>query len=390
MRAIESRSVGGPLIKLLVFAAVTLIATGLLARTLGSLTLTGGTTYRARFTDVTGVLPGDDVRIAGVKVGQVTRVGLVDNSVAQLTFRLSEPVPLPSGVHATIRYRNLIGQRYVELAEGPGGGAPLRRNALIPLSQTTPALNLTVLFNGFQPLFEALDPTDVNNLAYEIIQVLQGESGTVAGLLRHSASLISTLADQGAVIDKVIGNLNSVLSTLDDRRSELSDTIAQLQQFVSGLAADRTAIGQAVTSIGGLTAATGSLLKDARPALSADVSGLGSLAGILNDNTDVINSTLANLPGEYQALTRTVSYGSWFNFYMCDFDGRVGLPGLGAVNPVTFSSGAAACQATAAGTTGSTTGGGSAKPGGSGPAKPGGSAKTGGATGAGGTGGGSK
>jgi phospholipid/cholesterol/gamma-HCH transport system substrate-binding protein len=344
MSAIESRRVAGPLVKLLIFAAVTLLATGLLAQTLGSLSLGGGTTYRARFTDVTGVLPGDDVRIAGVKVGQITKVGLVGNSVAQLTFTVTDSVPLPSDVHATVRYRNLIGQRYLELGEGPGGGARLRRDGLIPLSQTTPALNLTVLFNGFQPLFTALNPKDVNNLAYEIIQVLQGESGTVSGLLQHSASLISTLADQDTVIDKVITNLNSVLSTLDTRDSELSDTIAQLQQFVSGLASDRTAIGQAITNIDGLTAATGSLLKDARPSLTADVSGLGSLASILNDNTDVIDSTLSNLPGEYQALTRTASTGSWFNFYMCDFDGRVGLPGVGAVNPVTFSSTSAACQ----------------------------------------------
>lgn len=344
MSAIQSRKVAGPLVKLIIFAAVTLAVTGVLASTLGSLPLGGGSTYRARFTDVTGVLPGDDIRIAGVKVGQVTKVGLVGNSVAQLTFRMSQPVPLPATVHATIRYRNLIGQRYVELSEGPGNGAPLRPGGLIPLSQTTPALNLTVLFNGFQPLFRALNPKDVNSLAYEIIQVLQGESGTVSGLLQHSASLISTLADQDTVINKVIGNLNTVLSTLDSRRDELSDTISQLQQFVSGLAADRTAIGQAITNIDGLTSATGSLLKDARPSLSADVSGLGSLATILNDNTDVINRTLNTLPGEYQALTRTASYGSWFNFYMCDFDGRVGLPGIGSVNPVTFNSTAASCK----------------------------------------------
>ena len=209
----------------------------------------------------------------------------------------------------------------------PGGrrGGTLRPGATIPLSQTAPALDLTTLFNGFQPLFTALNPDDVNKLAYEIVQVLQGEAGTVSGLLQHSASLLSTLADRDAVIAKVIGNLNTVLSTLDSRRDALSQTIDQLQQFVSGLSADRTAIGQAVTSIGGLTQATGSLLQQARPDLSADIGGLGALAGILNDNSAVIDATLARLPGEYQALTRTASYGSWFNFFLCDFDGRVSL-----------------------------------------------------------------
>jgi phospholipid/cholesterol/gamma-HCH transport system substrate-binding protein len=293
---------------------------------------------------VTGVLPGDDVRIAGVKVGRITRVRLVDNTTAELQFTVDGDVPLPTSVRATVRYRNLVGERYLALAEGPGGAGTLRPGATIPLSQTSPALDLTTLFNGFQPLFSALNPTDVNKLAYEIVQVLQGEAGTVSGLLQHSASLLSTLADRDAVIAKVIGNLNTVLSTLDSRRDALSQTIDQLQQFVSGLSADRTAIGQAVTSIGGLTQATGSLLQQARPDLSADIGGLGALAGILNDNSAVIDATLARLPGEYQALTRTASYGSWFNFFLCDFDGRVSLPGAGSVNPASLGSPSTACK----------------------------------------------
>ena len=332
------------LVKLLVFAAVTLMLTGYLAHTLGPLWTVAGTEYRARFTDVTGVLPGDDVRIAGVRVGQVTGVRVANDTVAELTFRITEPAALPRSVHATIRYRNLIGQRYVALTEGPGGAGSLPAHGLIPLSQTTPALDLTVLFGGFRPLFTALTPQDVNTLSYEVIQVLQGEAGTVTGLLRHTASLATTLAGRDTVIGQVISNLNAVLTTLDGERNTLSDTILQLQQFVSGLAADREAIGAAVQNISGLTSATASLLSDARPDLSHDITGLGALSGILNTNESVIDSTLARLPGEYQALTRTASFGSWFNFFMCGFDGTVAVPGAGSVNPATFTSQAASCR----------------------------------------------
>jgi phospholipid/cholesterol/gamma-HCH transport system substrate-binding protein len=336
-----------PLIKLLVFATVTVVLTGYLAHTLGPLWTVGGTGYRARFTDVTGVLPGDDVRIAGVRVGSVTGVRVADSTTAELSFRVDQPVPLPKSVHAAIRYRNLVGQRYVALTEGPGGAGALPPGGLIPLSQTAAALDLTVLFGGFRPLFTALTPQDVNSLAYEVIQVLQGESGTVTGLLQHTASLATALADRDAVIGQVIANLQAVLSTVDSERNALSDTISQLQQFVSGLAADRAAIGAAVQNIGGLTAATAALLTDARPDLKQDIAGLGSLSGILAANQGVIDSTLSRLPGEYQALTRTASYGSWFNFFMCGFDGTVAVPGAGSVNPATFSSQAASCRGAA-------------------------------------------
>jgi phospholipid/cholesterol/gamma-HCH transport system substrate-binding protein len=344
MTAVESRRVAGPLVKLIIFAAVTIVVTGALAQTLGSLPFGGGPRYRARFTDVTGVLPGDDVRIAGVRAGQVTRVSLVDSTTAELTFSVDAAVPIPAGVHATIRYRNLVGQRYVALTEGAAAvSARLPAGGLIPLTQTTPALDLTVLFNGFRPLFTGLDPKDVNSLSYEIIQVLQGEGGTVSGLLRHTASLATTLADRDAVISRLITNIDSVLSTLDSHREALSTTIAQLNQFVSGLAADRGAIGSALGNISSLTTTTASLLTDVRPNLATDIGGLSDLAGTLAANGTVIDRALADVPGRYEALTRTASDGSWFNFFMCGFDGNVALPGGKSVNPATFNSQAAKC-----------------------------------------------
>lgn len=345
MSAIEGRRVTGPLVKLTIFAVITALLTGALAQTLGSIGF-GGTTYRARFTDVTGVLVGDDVRIAGVKVGQVTGLSLAEeagSTIAEVEFTVDDEVALDTGVRAKIRYRNLVGQRYLALAEGPGGGERLHRGGLIPLAHTAPALDLTVLFNGFRPLFTGLSPEDVNKFSYEIIQVLQGERGTVSDLLRHTASLTNTLADRDEVIGRVITNLSVVLATLGERDEQLSGSIQSLQRLVSGLAADRDAIGEAVSGIGGLADATSSLIGDARPSLAADISLLNTLAGTLNKNAGVIDATLKRLPTRMQALEGTASSGSWFTFFLCDFDGQVGVGGR-TVNAATFSSSAARCQ----------------------------------------------
>ena len=336
-------SIRAPLIKLIVFAVVTMILTAMLAQTLGSWA-TGGTGYRARFTDVTSLLEGDDVRIAGVRVGKVTGIKVVDNSIAEVRFTVTDDVPLGTGVRAKIRYRNLVGQRYLALFEGPSTGRTLHRNGVIPLEQTAPALDLTTLFNGFRPLFTALSPDDVNKLAYEIIQVLQGEGGTMASLLRRTASLTSTLADRDAVIGRVVTNLNAVLSTVDERDGQLDQTITQLQQLVSGLAADRGAIGQSLANLGELTLATGSLLGDARAPLASDVDGLRQVAGNMNANAEAIDRALAAMPGRYEALTRVASHGSWFNFFLCDLSGNVTLGGTTVAMP-TFSSTAPRCNA---------------------------------------------
>src|SRR5690606_28853827 len=107
---------------------------------------------------------------------------------------------------AALRYRNMIGQRYIALSEGTGSAERLKKGETIGLDRTTPALDLTDLFGGFQPLFEALSPEDTNQLAYELIQVFQGESGTVESLLSHTASLTGTLAERDELIGSVIDN----------------------------------------------------------------------------------------------------------------------------------------------------------------------------------------
>jgi phospholipid/cholesterol/gamma-HCH transport system substrate-binding protein len=294
----------------------------------------------------TGLLTGDDVRIAGVGVGEVDGVAVARHgarSVARVTFNVDSDRPVAVSTRAQIRYRNLVGQRYVALSEGAGSGRVLSEHGTIPLRQTQPALDLTVLFNGFKPLFAALNPQDVNAFAMEIIKTLQGEAGDVNSLLGHTASLTSTLADRDAVIGRTIDNLNAVLGTVDERGKQLSTLISELQRFVSGLATDREAIGASLTNIANLADATAGLVQEGRPAIRADVKELGAVAGNLDDNKKIVAGVLQRLPNKLDTITRTATYGSWFNFYLCDFEGRVILSNTISYTP-NYHSSAARCS----------------------------------------------
>ena len=238
----KRRSLVGPVVKSLIFILVTALATTVLAVSIAGAGVGDTAGYNARFTDTTGLTSGDSVRIAGVKVGQVDSIKVVDRRIAQVHFSVQQGRTLPGSVTATIKYLNMVGQRYIDLAQGAGPvGAALRPGAVIPLSRTTPALDLTQLFNGFQPLFEGLSPKDVNQLSGEIVQVLQGEGGTVDGLIGNIGSLTTTLAAKDQVIGQVIDNLNSVLKTVNTRETGFNDLVATLQQLVTGFSADRRA-----------------------------------------------------------------------------------------------------------------------------------------------------
>ena len=320
------------LVKLLVFAAVTLIATGTLAMTIANTQFGSKATYTAVFDDATSVLAGQDVRIAGVRVGEVTDVRVAKDRVsAEVDFSVLKSSVLTNGSEVTIRYRNLVGQRYLAVTQGTGAPAPLAEGATIPKARTHDALDLTVLFNGFKPLFAALSPKDVNELSLLIVQTLQGEGGDINRLLAKTASLTSTLADRDQVIGRTIDNLNAVLGTVDAHDQQLLSLIDQLQRFTSGLAADRETIGKTLTGINDLSAETASLRVTTGPLIKDDIGQLRALTTTLNKPVNVkeFEAFITSASTRLTTLTRTATYGSWFNFYLCRFDAKAPiLPGV--------------------------------------------------------------
>jgi phospholipid/cholesterol/gamma-HCH transport system substrate-binding protein len=330
------RSFVPSLVKLLIFATVTVLLTGILAATIANTNFGVTSGYLAKFTDASGLKEGDDVRIAGVKVGQVDSIGVVegDQNLAEVHFDVDRTYRLPESVTAIIKYRNLVGQRYLALGTNVTDDRTLPDGGVIPPERTKPALNLTVLFNGFKPLFRALSPNDVNQLSAEIIQVFQGEGGTITSLLSHTASITASIAGKDKVIGEVIGNLNTVLATVNQHGPQLGDLVDQTQRLVSGLAEQRKPIGDAVTALGDLAVSTTGLLADARPALKDDVAQLGVLSQNLGDSGELLDHLLTVLPGNLQKFTRTLSYGSWFNYYLCGITGRIGISSLDISLPI--------------------------------------------------------
>jgi phospholipid/cholesterol/gamma-HCH transport system substrate-binding protein len=330
-------------VRLGIFVVITTVATALLAVTIGNISFNPTTKYKAVFTDAVGLNQGDDVRIAGVKVGQVDKIALYDNTLAMVTFSVDSDQVIDTSTHATLRYRNLVGNRYVALTDGVGGGDRLKKNGVIPKERTTPALDLSVLFNGFKPLFTALTPADVNQFAFEVIKVLQGEGGTIESLLAKTASLTTTLADADQVIGDLITNLTSTLQIVSQRQANFSQLLVNLQQFITGLSQDINPILSSLTSINSLNTKTAGLLQQTRVPIKADLDKLRAVATTLDDTQSIWVKTLQFMPEKLNTMTRTAQYGSWFNFYLCNFDGNVTLP-TGTRLPVAYDNNSARCK----------------------------------------------
>lgn len=333
------------LTKLVIYATVVAMATGLLSLIILNARFASTIGYTARFSDASGLVTNAEVRIAGVAVGKVTGIDMVDHGIAEVTFTVEKQLKIPESARVEVKYKNLIGDRYLSLERAPGPvNKTLPAGATIPDARTKPALNLTVLFGGFRPLFQALQPEQVNRLAENIIQTLQGEGGTVTELLTQTAALTNTIADSDKIIGKMISNLNRVVGTVAKRDHELGALVTQLQRLVSGLAQNRDVIGNAITSMSELTSSVAGLLDEARPALDKDIEHLGVLATTLDKHSEDLSKTLHALPGMLRKVDRTASYGSWFNFYLCSVSGSITMPAPLPTEVLAYSNSATRCR----------------------------------------------
>ncbi len=342
-------------VKLGIFTIASVLMTGLLIVIMGNVGFGDTQEYKALFTTASQLQEGDDVRVAGVNVGEVKDVEIHERSQALVTFTARSDLPLTTASRAEIRYLNLVGDRYLALERGGPGAEPLAPGAVIPPERTTPALNLTVLFNGFQPLFAALEPRQVNQLSMNIVRTLQGESGTVRSLLASTASLTNSLADRDQLIGEVVTNLDEMLKTVDDRHRQLDELLVALRDWTTDLSGDRREIGRSIHDVSTLTDEVASLVAEGRPLLKEDVAQLRELAHRLSEprNEKVLRETLDRLPESLTDQTRTGTYGSWYNYYLCDFNGSITLPALEGpgvkqlqreLNDLAFHSTAARCS----------------------------------------------
>ena len=326
----------GTAIKLGAFSLVLLLFTAIIIVVFGQMRFDRTTGYSAVFSNASGLRAGQFVRASGVEIGKVSKVELMNNgSQVRIDFNVDRSVPLFEGTTASIRYLNLIGDRYMELKRGdndrrlPAGGT-------IPVEHTEPALDLDALIGGFRPVFRSLDPDKVNTIAQSIITIFQGQGGTINDILDQTASLTSALADRDQAIGEVVRNLNTVLDTTVKHQQQFDETVQDFEQLITGLNNRADPIATSVAGISDAAGTIADLLADNRPLLQSTVGHLETIQQPLIDQKDKLNDILVRLPTAFKIIGRAGGiYGDFFNFYSCDISIRMnGLQPGGPIRTV--------------------------------------------------------
>jgi phospholipid/cholesterol/gamma-HCH transport system substrate-binding protein len=305
-------------VKFGVFTVVMAVLTGFLFFVFGQYRTGATTGYSAVFNDVSRLKVGDSVRVAGIRVGTVKGVSLRPDKKVVVKFDADRGVVLTHGTRAGVRYLNLVGDRYLELADGPGSTKLLPAESQIPADRTSPALDLDLLLGGLKPVIRGLNAHDVNALSSALLQVFQGEGGTLESLFSRTASFSNALADNDRTVRQLIDNLNIVVAALAKDGGKFSGAIDRLERLVTGLSEDRTTIDAAIDSLSNGTASLADLLTKARSPLSGTVEQLSRLAPLLDQDKDRLDAALQKAPKNYRKLVRLGVFGATIPYYICE------------------------------------------------------------------------
>ncbi len=304
-----------PGLKFLAFSVVCVLAAAYVVAVTGNYHrlpfITQTNAYEAVISDVSGLFPGDDVRLSGVPVGRVDEIA-VEKGKAVVTFRIEPDIEVLDSWEVGVRWRNIIGGRQLYLYP-MGAGEPLEPGARIPVERSRGVADIGAFFSELTPLLQAIDPQEQNQLLTELNKALVGRADEVSELTEDLGSFGNTVADQEVAIERVLRNSNRFLAEYNERDAQLTGVIDDLSSVGSVLRERNDEVFGAVDDIAEVQRQFGDLLAANDENLSEIVDNLAITTESIGDNRRDLDRALGSAPDGLAVYMLISRWGQWFN-----------------------------------------------------------------------------
>ena len=304
-------------IKFGAFVVVCLFFTVSLAFTIGNISLTDPlardfNTYHATFDDVTGLLPNDNVKIAGVVVGKVNSIKVVDGR-AQVKFTVRKSVTLGPDTSASIRWRNLIGQRYVYVNPDPNP-RPVTKLVDGEIKSTTSTVDLGELFNRLGPIVTSLDSKQINDFLDTVNQALDGNQDKIGKAIDDLATLTKGLASRDQTLSRLVDNLNTVAGTIANRDQQIRVMLDNLVLISSTFSANTQTLDTALQEFGTFSTNLHTILSNNGTEIDRLINNLDVLASeVVAPKLGELDHALKGVDEASKHIFFSARLGEWLN-----------------------------------------------------------------------------
>jgi len=303
-------------VKLFIFTAFTGAVTIMLASVIGNFAL-----FRQRypvsavFDDVTGLLNGDPVTLAGVTIGKVSG-SHVEKGLAIVDLSIDKAVKLPKSSTIEIRYRNLIGLRVVNIDPGTGAAPYLSADDRVPVTQTQGPLDLDAVLNNLRPLLTGINTDDLNTLSKAILVSFAQHKGDIDAVLADTATFLNALAGKGVDLGNLVDNVASVATSAAGQRAQLAKLLSASATLTETLAGDSSQLDRTLVNLNTVTGQLGKLIADNRASLGKDIDNLVTLLQLVLHHQADLREIANHLDDQLAATLRGMTYGEWGNLYV--------------------------------------------------------------------------
>ncbi len=273
----------------------------------------GGDTYYASFSEAGGLKPNDEVRIAGVRVGQVREISLDGNSVL-VEFQVDEGAEFGRLTNADIRVKTLLGEMYLNLE--PAGPGQMDEEARIPKERTTAPYDVVEAFSGLAETSGRIDTGRLSRALNTFSGLMKDTPDEVKGALRGLSRLSRTVASRDAKINLLLQNAEKVSRVLANRDEQLTKLFADGEVLFRAVYARRQAIHRLLVSTQTLSQELSTLVAESRADLKPALQQLDRVLDLLLKNQENLDRSLRLAAPFYRVFANTLGTGPWFDTFV--------------------------------------------------------------------------
>jgi phospholipid/cholesterol/gamma-HCH transport system substrate-binding protein len=296
------------LLRVVLFLGVTMTLIALIGVQVARVSTGGGYPLVATFDDVSGLLEGDQVKIAGAPVGQVESIKVV-NGRAEVTMEVQDAVRVPSDTEAAIRWRNAVGQRVVYLLPGtaPGKLAPGSR-----VVRTTSVVDIGQLVSDLGPLTRSLDPDQINQLLTAAARSLKGNDKNIPRLLDNVNAITSTVNERKQTIEQLLKDYATVTGVVARRDKQIEQLVDNLVTLSEAFADNRKLIDDSIVRLTTTVHTTDEVLGKNADELGTLVDHLSGLTGGIRRHVNDVDKAISTFQPLFARAYPTVGRGHYF------------------------------------------------------------------------------
>ncbi|WP_031170312.1 MCE family protein [Streptomyces durhamensis] len=273
----------------------------------------GGRTYSAAFTEAGGLKPGDEVRIAGVKVGKVEDVDL-DGDHVKVTFKVKGDPRFGTGTGASIRVKTILGAKYLALC--PKGPGQLKPGSEIPLGRTVAAYDVVQAFSDLTTTSEKVDTARLAQALDTISTTFQDSPAEVRASIKGLSRISRTVASRDKALSTLLRHANGTTGVLADRSEDFTALVKDGDKLFTEISKRRTAIHKLLKTSAVLGIELSGLVDDNNKEIGPALEGLKGVVQMLERNQSSLDRSVKLLAPYVRVFTNTLGNGRWFDSYV--------------------------------------------------------------------------